>query len=239
MNIKILNILKLTIALLVFSTSCDKDSICAIGNRKVEKKELFLDEIKSIKLKGSGNLYISYGEVQKIEVETNKDLFDRINQDVHNGHWDATFKGCVQKFGRLNFYVTLPKIEKVKLEGSGQIAGNDFFSAENLEIELDGSGKINFKANAQNLKSKVIGSGDIVLEGSSPNHAIDIEGSGAVRSYNLITQATQVDINGSGDALVFVEKELKVKITGSGKVTYKGSPAKETQISGSGSVKQY
>lgn len=239
MNIKTIYILIATISLLSFFTSCNKDSLCETGNKKVERKEIFLEEIQSITLKGSGTLYITYGETQKIEVETNKDLFDRINQDVNNGHWDATFKGCVRKFGKLKFYVTIPRIEALKVEGSGDIDGNENFEADNLKLEVKGSGKITLNTSAQNLTSKITGSGDIILEGNCINHEIDINGSGALRAYNLKSQTTQVEINGSGDALISVDQKLYATIEGSGKVTYKGSPVKETTISGSGSVKAY
>jgi hypothetical protein len=238
----ITNIINTLLALFIITllfASCRKDSICEIGNKKIERKELFLNEIHSIKLYGSGNLYISYGQTQKIEVETNKDLFDVINQNVNNGHWDATFKGCVKKYSQLNFYVTIPKVDELQIEGSGKIQSNDTFSVEELKLEINGSGKINFKTIAQNLNNTINGSGEITLEGSCNNHSIKIRGSGNLHSYNMESKQTQVKVSGSGDARVNVNQKLNVTIEGSGKVVYKGSPIKEINILGSGSVKPY
>ena len=66
----------------------------------------------------------------------------------------------------------------------------------------------------------------------------EINGSGEVHSFNLLSEATEVEINGSGNAEVFASKQLNVSISGSGDVQYKGSPVVNQSISGVGHIRK-
>lgn len=239
MKYNTLYIFSLSLFLLLGFGSCDKELICQVGNKSVERRQLFLEEINSVELQGSGNLYIRQGDEQKVEVETNRDLFSILNQHVDQGKWKIKFDKCVRKFSRFNVYLTVKDLNHLEVEGSGNVYGENIFSVQYLKLKVEGSGEIKMEVNISNLGSEINGSGDIILEGIAMDHSIEINGSGDVRARNLYSDKVDVEISGSGTALVNVKTQLDVDISGSGKVKYEGSPVIYTDISGSGRVERY
>jgi hypothetical protein len=58
------------------------------------------------------------------------------------------------------------------------------------------------------------------------NSGVNISGSGAVHSYDLETNRTEVTIDGSGIAEVNAFDELNALVLGRGNVFHKGDPTK-------------
>jgi len=228
----------ISILSLVVLASCDKDGICKRGSGAVERREIYLSEITSIDVEGNATLYITQGEEQKIEVETNKNLFSVINHRVKNGEWDAKFDHCVRK-GKLTFYVTLKNIHELEVSGSGKIIGETQIKSDKLKVSVEGSGEVKLQIETRELESDVEGSGNITLSGTTSGHRAEVEGSGKIQAYDLISRSADIKIEGSGKALINVEDNLSVKISGSGDVIYKGNPKVNSKISGSGKVSAY
>ena len=63
-------------------------------------------------------------------------------------------------------------------------------------------------------------------------------GSGAFRGDSLRSKRAEIDISGSGSAVVAVAEKLDVDVSGSGSVSYIGDPQVKKNISGSGSVRK-
>lgn len=61
---------------------------------------------------------------------------------------------------------------------------------------------------------------------------------GQLQGANLLVRTGELDISGSGSAVVNVTEELDVGISGSGSVEYLGTPVVSSRVSGSGSVSQ-
>lgn len=223
----------------ILFSACNKSGICKKGSGEVEQREIYLDEIHSIDVEGDATLYITQGEEQKIEVETYKNLFSIVNQSVKNGKWKAKFDRCVLGRSRLTFYVTLKSIHDLEMSGSGKIIGTNMINTTRLNLSVEGSGEMKIQAEAENLESEVEGSGSLTISGKTGHHKTEIEGSGKIEAYDLHTGSSDVDISGSGKALINVEDYLSVKINGSGYVIYKGSPKVSSKINGSGKLSAY
>jgi len=167
---------------------------------------------------------------------------------------DLTISGS----GSINSIDVLRNIENLNLEvnGSGDI-DVEVEDGEKLDLEISGSGNANLIARNVRIlsyliqgsgnivahhktsdlcKMKIEGSGNIESSGNTLNQIVEIEGDGDVSSHALC--ATQCDINtaGSGDCEVKVSDNLSVKIEGSGSICYKGQPAINSNIDGSGKI---
>ena len=237
MKINILLSIASILSLITF-TSCDKEGLCKKGSGAVERREIYLSEITSIDVEGDATLYLTQGEEQKIEVETNTNLFSVINHRVKDGEWDAKFDRCVRK-GRLTFYVTLKNIHELEVSGSGKIIGENQIKSDKLKVSVEGSGEVKLQIETRELESDIEGSGNIVLSGTTSSHKAEVEGSGKIQAYDLISRSADIEIAGSAKALINVEDNLSVKISGSGDVIYKGNPKVNSKISGSGKVSAY
>ena len=85
------------------------------------------------------------------------------------------------------------------------------------------------------------GSGNILLFGkknAAEFKANISSGSGNLKAIEFPADKVEVNIMGSANCWVNAVKNLKVKIAGSGNVIYRGNPAIDSSIAGSGIVKE-
>ncbi|MGB0885495.1 MAG: head GIN domain-containing protein [Chitinophagales bacterium] len=222
-------------SLFMFLTSCKKD----YGN--VVTKELNLAKFSSIKNIGSSNISIQYGAEQKVEVTTNEDILNRLKNSVSNFELKLDLKDGFYQDYELSYDITIPEIEKVDIEGSGNISVHSFQDFDELKLEINGSGNIviNDLVNLNKLKVDIEGSGNVstLSQMDSVNILdINIDGSGSFNGFSTMSKDCFVNITGSGNCDVYAKEELDVKIAGSGDVNYKGFPNINSNITGSGNI---
>jgi hypothetical protein len=151
---------------------------------------------------------------------------DKLTIEEHGHHPDE-----------LVIKVFVPEISKLECTGSSLVYGESNFQQDrNMDISLEGSGELDFAIETDDVDLEQSGSGYVYLEGSIKNLDADITGSGWLRSFKLLTDFSDVRIEGSGSAEINVSTDLDVVITGSGDVFYKGHPDINAQITGTGEV---
>jgi hypothetical protein len=207
------------------------------GEGEIVKQEIILDQLKGINLGFSGDVILTPGPSQKIELEGQKNIIENIKRDVRNGIWNINFIKNVRDAKEVKVYVTVPSLESVGLAGSGSIHSTGKFTGINtMDIDVSGSGDVMLDYEAQATNLALSGSGKINLKGSSRSLEISISGSGNVNAPDLMTEDCAIHISGSGDASVNASKTLETNISGSGDVSYSGTASVTTRISGSGEV---
>lgn len=232
----ILTIYILLAFVLFYSTACEKDAICVKGKGAIERRTVNIPVFNEIELEGSGTVYITQGAEQKVEIETNNNLFDYVNDKLSgNSVWRAGFSKCTDP-KTFNVYITTPDIRRIRLSGSGSVIGLKSLNTANLTLDLSGSGNMNLETAANYLSTTISGSGNVRLKGTATGQSITISGSGEVFGSDLISDNVTTNTKGSGNCWVTANKTLNVNISGSGNVFYNGTPAVNTSIKGSGNV---
>ncbi|MCD4794836.1 MAG: DUF2807 domain-containing protein [Bacteroidales bacterium] len=257
LNIKKLSILfALSLAVLFFS-GCKKGIFCTSGKGEIVTSVLTVGEFNKLEASGAFDIIVSQGDTQIVELEGHQNIIDRVKTSLVNNHLEIDLKkGCYNDYV-LTIYITVPDIKEVKLNGSGNITieefdelnqlyliitgsgniyGNHNLPVNNLSFYISGSGNIDFAATSLNISSEIEGSGNATLSGTTNTHEAIIDGSGSFRTFNLISNNTSINIEGSGDCEVFTNNTLNIDISGSGNVYYKGYPNLNVNISGSGNV---
>jgi hypothetical protein len=145
--------------------------------------------------------------------------------------------------GNLNFSAnaTKSKIGKVKdakieLEGSGQVDMGQVFGA--LNIEIDGSGKVN-AGDVKSVHAELNGSGDAAIGSINGPLHLEIAGSGNLTATK-VTGPVKIEIAGAGSVKIAdgVADPFKVEIAGSGDVFFGGLAVNPSiEAFGSGKVK--
>jgi len=212
------------------------DSNCIKGEGAIETRTLNLEPFSRIESNGDFKVYLVQGKTQKVEVKGQPNILDQLSTNISRDTWKITHEECVRNSKGVEVFITLPVVASLYVNGSGFIEGEGDFTATDLEVSVNGSGRIALTADASKVISRISGSGKIILEGSAPIYSTNISGSGRAESYNLDSENVSVTISGSGIAEVSAATALNVAITGSGIVYYKGSPTINQQISGSGKV---
>jgi len=201
-----------------------------------------VSSFSGVALAFSGDVYITQGPVQKVEIEADKNTLEvietQIEDDVlvlktRNGHW--------RDLGQIKAYITMPDISSLSVSGSGDMLCDTPVRTDEIEIQVSGSGSVRMrKLESREVDATITGSGDITLSGSSADQGeLDavITGSGNFNAEEFPFAEVDVNITGSGSARVNVLKELETTITGSGSVLYRGNPKISANATGSGRTK--
>ena len=210
------------------------------GDGNVKKETRQVAGFTSLSSHGPMDVKIEYGNSNSIRVEADENLLPYIETNVENGKLLIQPKKNVNLRSRSKMvvYVSMTKIQKLQLSGSGNIGGSGAFTSDNeTEVMLSGSGNIHLNSGSfKDLHFAISGSGNIVAKGSSADKvSANVSGSGNVDCSDIAADDVEVKISGSGNAKVNANKSLTANISGSGNVFYKGSATNiSTKVAGSG-----
>lgn len=212
------------------------------AKRVQEKREV--PSFSRIVFAGVGDLVIHQGEKEGVELEGPSDLLPYVVTHVNNGTlnieekprgWLESFKSRSTPFVA---HLYLKNIEEVSLSGQGKLTSDQPLKSQNLTIKVSGAGKVDLALESNEFMASIAGAGDYRLKGKVVSQEIQISGSGSYEASDLMSEKTSIDIRGSGNADVNVNKELNVIITGAGVVRYTGTPQVTQKIFGSGKIEQ-
>lgn len=211
------------------------------GLQSDEKETRDLKGFTKVSFGVSGNMYINIGPEFKVVLEGDRSVLKDIVTDVSGGrlivkkdNWRLNFNE------KVTVYITMPEIRGLGVSGSGRAEIKDAVKADDLSLNVSGSGKIFTNNIAVNdLNSSISGSGDIIVgEGNAASGSISISGSGNYAGENAKIASVDISISGSGNCITNITESLKASVSGSGNVTYAGNPPRvDARVSGSGKVR--
>lgn len=208
------------------------------GSGPVQSESRTTEEFTEVELPIDAEVYLTQGLTQQVRVEAQSNILDVLETEVEGGRLHIDFgRFNVRRHDRIRVYLTTPRLTRIVLAGSGHIVSTNTWLLPRLEVAISGSGSTDLACEqATSLVTSISGSGEANWQGNAARHEISISGSGQVNSYDLDTDAADVNLVGSGRAKVRVAENLTVRISGSGNVYYKGRPSISTDVSGSGRV---
>jgi len=205
-----------------------------------ETRKLNIDKFSKITLNISADVYIEQGSTQKVVAEGSERLINLLETEVSSGKWsiEYTERNVKTHNEKLSIKITIPNIEAIKVNSSGDITGSGTFTADDFYVGINGSGDIHLDLDVKNLTLSVNGSGDMHLSGKTELTDANINGSGDIKANKLKSNTADVGINGSGDIYIHVTDRLEAKVNGSGDVNYTGDPDIKSRSYGSGDVRK-
>jgi hypothetical protein len=224
---------------LPFLSNCNYS--CTKGDGQIGKRVVSFNNITKLKSEGSFDVTIAEAPDFKVVAEGDQNIVDALYITQENGECSISFKpGCYSNY-TLSVKVYMPKTETIELNGSGNMAIENFSSQEKMSLILDGSGDIEVDKmeHLNELKLDIEGSGEIrILSNMEIANTITatINGSGDIKAERLKTKNAKLDINGSGNIEMQVSENANVTISGSGDIWIMGNPKLQKSISGSGDV---
>ena len=183
--------------------------------------------------------YIPSDGKYRVKVKCSDNIMDLISVQNNSETLNLSFKKDVNvRYNTLDITVYAPTLETLWVEGSGSANLSEGISADELKLEVSGSGKIHgmgIKAKdiemkvmgsgnikladltTEELEAEIAGSGDIALAGTAKRAEYNISGSGNIESSAMIANNGNATISGSGNLRCNVA-QLSQSIAGSGKV---------------------
>lgn len=204
----------------VSASSCYKKGLSGHGNVVSETRSV--GTFAKLELNGSTRVTVVEDDEYRVIISGYANLVpvfdtrvkgDRLILEYKPGYWNI-------RNDNITVEVHTPYLDKVSVNGSGDVTVNSGFSLDHFETDINGSGNVKVTGNQYKTMK------------------VDINGSGDFDAENSNTGTADVRISGSGNAYVNVTDYLKVRISGSGDVYYRGTPTVDSDISGSGSVKR-
>lgn len=199
---------------------------------QVEQTKKTLENFNSITLNGTFDVTLVQGTENSVSVKEGN-IEELVSSEIKDNN--LILKNA--KKGASDITITFINLNKIELAASGDVIAPDPIKTDKLDIFLNGAvSDMNLNVEVKELKTVISGAGDITLKGSADSHSIQIKGAGDIKAYDLVTNNTNVEILGAGDAKVNAKQELKGEINGVGDITYLQEPVtKDIKINGIGS----
>jgi len=217
-----------------------------IVDKNVQTRQV--DEFDGISVSGAIELYVSQGDAKVAVSAADEEKVNEIETYVQGRILYIRFKTKKSWWsdqwnttGR-NFraYVSAPVIKSLSSSGSGNIKIEGTLKSPELDIEISGSGNISGSIKSDNLDVIQSGSSNIRLAGTAEKAEFECSGSGNIICGDLSLDYCTVEMSGSGNAELLVNKELSAEISGSGNVKYKGQGTIiNSSTAGSGKIRRY
>lgn len=190
-----------------------------------------------IRLEGSLDLEISEGSQYAFALtadDSKQDVFTtRVEKDTLI---ISTRPGFHWNLDEAKAAITLPKLEGLHVQGSGDVKVHSLARPHDLSISIQGSGDVSVRGSMTKVAVSISGSGDVELSGGSAQAlSVSTAGSGDVDAKDLPAKAVSVQTQGSGDVTATVSGgAAEFSTSGSGDIDWWGT-AQPVQVHSSGS----
>lgn len=209
------------------------------GVRSTEQRNVA--NFNGVSVSGGMHVVLTSGS-HSVRVEADENLLQYIETELDGNTLEiGPRKGYnLRPEQEIKVYVSAPYFNNLEVSGSGSVTSESRIKAENrLEADISGSGDMKLDVDAPEVNMEVTGSGNVTLRGGTRKLRAKITGSGELMAFDLMSEETEVEISGAGNAEVYASKVLGVSVNGAGNVSYKGNPPSLNQnISGAGNVRK-
>ena len=206
-----------------------------------EETRAITREVRAVELSGPIDLTLRYGAQPMLTVRGEQRLLANVETKQDGRVLLIGTRGIVLRHRQpIEVELTLPGLERIGVDGSGDTRVNGF-SGELVEVELNGSGSIDFNGRYRQAKATVHGTGSVTLDaGNSDSVEAELTGSGTITLAGA-ARSFQASSNGSGtlEAQRLRAETVKVRQTGSGNASVTANATVAAAVSGSGDVDVY
>ncbi|SDG79875.1 MULTISPECIES: head GIN domain-containing protein [unclassified Duganella] len=210
-----------------------------------------------VELSGPIDLILTQGQSASLKVRGEQRSLANVEtlqdgRDLHIG----TKGMLLNPRHRLQVELVLPSLQELVVTSSGdtKVSG---FNGEQMELQLHGSGNVNFSGRYRELNASahgsgnlnlnagstekvelvMVGSGQITASGSCKVLNAELTGSGDLNARHLAADSVTVNLRGSGTSHVFAKQSAELTLRGSGDIRVLGNPnQRNVNRTGSGEV---
>ena len=209
------------------------------GNVVSERREV--SGFDRVTIEGAGELILTQGETESLEIEAEDNIITEITSEVNNGTLVISFR---DDFGdetlipteKIKFYLSVIEITELNISGAA-LVNSDSLKSDRFDLDIDGAADINIDSlTADTLEVDVNGGARCDLSGKVSDLLVTVDGAGSFDAEDLESADCEITINGAAEARIWVTENLDVNIDGVGSLSYYGNPRVSQDIDGLGSV---
>lgn len=127
--------------------------------------------------------------------------------------------------------LSLPQLRAVSATGACRIKTDGTFSGDSLSLVLSGASEADLDMDYACLAIDAQGASRLKMQGTAHKMDLRLAGAGEIEAYGLLTDTATVWCAGGSKAEVVCAESLDAQAYGASKITYKGNPAIERNVS--------
>jgi len=211
------------------------------GSGRMETESRDVSGFDAIVIEGFGNVIITQGESEYLEIEAEDNILPHITTRVsgdtlHISYDDNNWRRSIVPTRTITFDIGVIDLESIELSGAADIQIDSLeTTALNLEVSGAGNAEID-NLQAKDLNVEYSGAGRCELGGEVQDQEVRVSGLGDYNAGNLKSQSASISLSGAGNVEVWAEDTLHIEVSGAGNVEYWGDPRVTQDISGVGNI---
>jgi hypothetical protein len=183
-------------------------------------------EFQEIATVGPQDVVVTRGDPYSIRSEGSPEALALLEVAVEDGELvirpKRRFGGNWGRLEGATFYVTVPRLERIAMAGSGDIS-IDRVESDSFLGDIAGSGQLAIAdMKVDRADFSIGGQGNVSAAGIARETRVSIGGSGEVEAAGLRSEIARVSIGGVGDVELTVNDEADISIAGRGDVEITG-----------------
>lgn len=192
--------------------------------------------LTAVEVDDSGSLTVQPGD-PALTITAGRNALDRISATEQAGALVLDVgSGFVNSPGPIDYALTLPALDEVTIDGSGQVRA-EAVPTDTLTVRVNGAGEVTITdVDAEQVSVSIDGAGSVQLSGTAEHVQVHIEGAGQFRGEGLAARTAEAEIEGAGDIEINATDTLDASITGAGTIRHTGGAEVTKHIDGLGSI---
>lgn len=185
--------LLLILIILLSSISCKKENMCDCLKGRGDDASITIntDAFQTLRVRNHVNVYLLNGTQNSVRIQGGDNIIPLITAEVNNNELlieDRNTCNWIRDYTsrQASIYITATNLNRIEMEGTGNIRSLDTISSESFTANVWNSGIVDLSLHAKTVYSSVhAGVGDIILSGKSDLHYMYNAGSGFIRGENM------------------------------------------------------
>lgn len=196
------------------------------------------EDFDAVEIRTFADVYITQGEVAKLELKAQDKTFEAIETVTENGTLEIRRKSGsnLSNNNKVIVNLTVKDLKSLYHSGTGLIESRDTLRFADWEMSIDGALNTKMTLQSDNFVLKQNGVGNIDLSGVATDFYLKANGAGNIDADGLVTQNTKAIMNGVGNIDVHATEFLDFDKGGMGNFSYRGNPRIKQSVSGMGNV---
>lgn len=191
----------------------------------------------SISVNSAYTVYVKQSNKEEVRVEATKEVYDLTEITVEDGVLHINIKkdesqasksiwqkiDNIKLLPTMNVYVSIKDVQELSVNGNGKLITENSIAADNLYLQVAGTGSMEVDLKTKTLEAKLAGPGNLTIKGYTNNLVLDNSGAGGIDAYEYEAQIANAKLYGLGSIKMNVSEKLDAKIYGSGNIFVRGA----------------
>jgi hypothetical protein len=208
----------------VLFTSCIYSGPSIRGNGNVTKETRNVDEFDEIEVSRGMNVYISQGEIAKVEVNSDENLLDAIETVVIGDVLEIRSIKNIRSATTKKVFVTVPKISSVKTSSGSNVYSETQFDTKNIEFSSSSGSNLKFEVNAEKISASTSSGSNITLTGKTGAFSGKASSGSNIFAEELTAKNCDAKASSGSNIRITVKDNFNGIASSGGNVFYFGEP---------------